>query len=151
MRPSKINGPINKAGCCVFLPSLGWLSVCMYLGVCVSACVCVCTCSCMPMPTQAIACPWRQSSFTQSQANHSSSCTSKSAANREQSELVQRQSTLLGLLLLNTSCLLQSVWSCLHYWYSRGLRGPGSDGAQAHNVLLCVWRETGSCESSEVS
>lgn len=32
-----------------------------------------------------------------------------------------------------------------------GLRGPGSDGARAYSVLLCVWREPGSCESSEVS
>lgn len=65
-------------------------------------------------------------------------------------------STLLGLLLLNTSCLLQSVWSRLHYWYNKegGPEGPRLRWcAGLLSFPECVWRESAAtaCERSEVS
>lgn len=152
VRPSKINGSINKACCCARagVPALTWVT-----GVRALACARGC------VPVARVGRRW-EGGGSSTKPKQSSECTAARGNQKAQPNLFgdvcRVWSTLLGLLLLNTSCLLQSVWSCLHYWYNKGggLRGPGSDGARAHSLPLplspeCVWRDSASCESSEVS
>lgn len=150
-RPSKINGSINKARCCARagVPAHTWAT-----GVCVCACVPVWVRASGKGRVAAAAVvgglPRKAQAVLRAHGRH--------VEIREHNlnlfaDVRRVWSTLWGVLLLNTSCLLQSAWSRLHYWYNQvgwggGLRGPGSDGERAHSLSRspeCVWRESASC------
>lgn len=133
-RPSKINGSINKACCCARagVPALTWVTG--VHGFTVRAWVRASgKSSVVVMGGGWCGWEWGREGWgghSSTKLKQSSKCTAARGNQKAQANLfgdVRRVwSTLLGLLLLNTSCLLQSVWSCLHYWYNKGgPEGPG--------------------------
>lgn len=125
-RPSKINGSINKACCCACagVPALTWVT-----GVHVLSCTRVWVRAGGGGEVVVVVVGGSSTKPKAILRVHGRTWKSESTPNLF-GDVCGVWSTLLGLLLLNTSCLLQSVWSCLHYWYNKG----GAWGAQAQMV-----------------